>query len=121
DGRHIFQGSRIYDVPNEDVPDFHWSTTRKLNGSLSLGFFHDRLLVDFTGYSSSSDDQLINSALASQSGFTSIIANAPYTVQNSGWEVTVRGGAFKVGNGDFTWNAPSFNIGKNNNKIVKIA
>jgi TonB-linked SusC/RagA family outer membrane protein len=119
-----FQGSAFYTTQNLYSPDFHWSTTRQVNGTLSLGFFGDRLLVDLNGYQNRTADQLLNVALPSQTGFGSVVDNAPYTVENSGWEITIRGGSFgraNAGRRSFVWNAPSFNMGKNSNKITNIA
>ena len=118
----LFQGSRFYNVQNLFSPDFHWSSTRGLNSSLTLGFFHDRIVLDLTGYVKHTGDQLSTTTLPSQTGFQSVVDNAPYSIQNSGWEISVRGSSFTIGSGKhpFTLNAPSFNTFKNYNKISAV-
>ena len=118
----LYQGSRFFTVTNLYSPDFHWSMNRQVSGTLSLGFFRDKLIVDLSSYYKRSENQLLDLNLPTQTGFGSVVDNAPYTVVNYGWELTIHGGSFAGDNSrSFVWNAPSFNMAKNYNKIVDIA
>ena len=118
-----YQGSMVYNPLNLSSPDFHWSTKHDYNGSLSLGLFHDWLLIELGGYLSWTGDQLLTSPLPSQAGFSSVTANAPYTVQNKGWEITISPGHTNLTGGNskkFTWFAPAFNMSRNYNEITRV-
>ena len=118
-----YQGSMIYTPANLSSPDFHWASKHDCNGQLSLGFFQNWLLIELSGYLNWTDDQLLASQLPFQTGFTNVVENAAYTLQNSGWEITMSSGhSSLVGSNRnrFTWFAPSFNMGRNYNKITKV-
>ena len=118
-----YQGSLIYTPNNLYAPDFHWATKHDYNSHLSLGFFHDWLLLDLAGYLSRTGNQLLASPLPGQAGFASVIENAPFTLQNTGWEITIRAGNTHLQGSDrdkFIWFAPSFNISRNYNKVIKV-
>lgn len=66
--------------------DFRWETTRKMEAAIELGFIRDRLLLNAGYYRNESDDQLVNYALASMTGFVDYQANLPAVVRNTGWE-----------------------------------
>jgi TonB-linked SusC/RagA family outer membrane protein len=119
-----YQGSAIFTPQNLFAPDFHWATTREYNGHLSLGLFHDWIVMDGGVYLNRCGDQLLNIPLPSQAGFSTVTANAPYTLQNSGWELSVTprlGNPVGAKKGEFTWQAPRLNISANYNKILDIA
>ncbi|HXO76436.1 MAG TPA: hypothetical protein VN824_14385, partial [Puia sp.] len=117
-----YQGSAFYIPLNLFSPDYHWSTTRGYNGQLTLGFFHDWLVIEGDAYLKRSDDQLLGITLPSQAGFTSVQSNAPYTVQNSGWELTIspHPGPLGKNSNRLALSAPSFVFGRNNNKVLNI-
>ena len=119
---YLFQGSRFFNVQNLFSPDFHWSSTRGINGSLALGFFHDHVVIEATAYAKGTNDQLININLPTQTGFLNVVDNAPYSVQNTGWEISVHGSPFTFGSGrhPFIWTPPSFNMSRNYNKISNV-
>ena len=117
----VYQGSTVYTPLNVYTPDFHWATKKDYNGHLSLGLFSDWLLIDAGFYLSRTGDQLLNNPLPSQTGFGSVVDNAPYTLQNKGWELSLSSGRFNNGRArKFVWEAPRFNISRNYNKVVKI-
>ena len=118
-----YQGSSIYVPTNLSDPDFHWSTKHDYNGRLSLGFFHDWVLIDLGGYLDWTSNQLMPAPLPSQAGFANVIENAPFTMQNKGWEVSVTAGRVNPQGSDrnkFTWFAPSFGMSHNYNKVTKV-
>jgi len=119
----VYQGSQTYSPINLLAPDFHWASKNDYNAHLSLGFFHDWLLIDMGGYLNRTADQLMQIQLPSQTGDSGVTANAPFTVQNKGWEISISPGHTGQQGGNpnkFTWFAPSFNISHNYNKITKI-
>jgi TonB-linked SusC/RagA family outer membrane protein len=70
-------------------PYLAWEETRKWNNGLDLGFFHDRLLLDMNYYRNRTSNQLLASQLPTITGFSSVTANLPATVQNSGLEMII--------------------------------
>ena len=118
-----YQGSIVYNPENLYDPDFHWATKHDYNSHLALGFFRDWLLIDLGGYLNWTGDQLLASPLPGQAGFPTVTENAPFTLQNKGWEVTIRAGNTHLQGSDrdkFIWLAPSFNISRNYNKVSKV-
>lgn len=68
-------------------PDFSWETNKKLETALELGFLKDRINLSLNWYQNRSSNQLVGYPLPSMTGFTSVEANLPATVQNTGWEI----------------------------------
>lgn len=98
-----------------DNPNYSWESTRKLEAGLELGFFANRLTVNVNSYFNKTDNLLIGQRLASQTGFTSYLANLPGVVQNRGWEFEV--GSVNVKNNDFEWST-NLNLTISKNKLV---
>jgi TonB-linked SusC/RagA family outer membrane protein len=101
--------SRLYN------PDFSWEKTSKLEAAIDLGFFNDRIQFTAAWYRNRSGNQLVGIPLPRTTGFSSIQANLPATVQNSGIELEIS--ASPVNAGDFKWSA-GFNISFPKNKLV---
>ncbi len=95
--------------------DFHWSTNKKLEAALDLGFLKDRINLSIVYYRNRCGDQLVNFPTPALSGFTSVVANSPALVQNDGWEFT--GGAKLIDGKNFKWSL-NFNMAINHNKLV---
>jgi hypothetical protein len=70
-------------LPN---PYLQWEDTRKLQMGIDLGLINDRILLNVTYARNRSSNQLLSYALPSITGFGSILANFPATVQNTSWE-----------------------------------
>ncbi len=70
-------------------PLYSWETNRKVEGGMELGFLENRLSLTLDYYRNRSSDQLVNSPLPSQTGFSSLLENLPALVQNTGWEVSL--------------------------------
>lgn len=96
-------------------PDYSWELTRKLEGGLELGFLQDRILLTADYYYNRSGNQLVGQTLSPQTGFGSIVANLPATVQNTGWEFSLN--TVNVRQAKFSWNS-AFNITIAKNKLV---
>lgn len=93
---------------------FSWSTTRKSEAGLELGFLEDRLYVSISKYHHQSSDQLISQLSSSQSDPARYIANFPAIVQNMGWEIMLE--ASPVRSKNTIWNT-SLNLTVPKNKL----
>ncbi|HVW94366.1 MAG TPA: SusC/RagA family TonB-linked outer membrane protein [Mucilaginibacter sp.] len=69
-------------------PNFHWSTTKKLEAGFDFGIFKDRVNFSVDYYRDRIGDQLVNFPIPNFTGFQNVIENSPALVQNSGWEFT---------------------------------
>lgn len=96
-------------------PDFAWERNRKFEVGLELGFFKDRLLLSGSWFRNRIDNQLVNYALPSQTGFGSYLANLDALIQNQGYEITLASTNLK--SNTFTWQT-DFNISAYRNKLV---
>ncbi|MFB9843924.1 SusC/RagA family TonB-linked outer membrane protein [Mucilaginibacter ginsenosidivorans] len=95
--------------------DYHWQVNRKLEGALDLGFLKDRINLNIAYYRDRCDNQLVNFPTAEFTGFTSVIANSPANVENTGWEFLVSANIIDAKN--FHWSM-NFNTGFNQNKLL---
>jgi TonB-linked SusC/RagA family outer membrane protein len=101
--------SRLYN------PDFSWEKTCKFEAAVDLGFLNDRIKFTAAWYMNRSGNQLVGIPLPRTTGFSSIQANLPATVENSGLELEL--GASPVKTGNFQWNT-GFNVSFPKNKLV---
>jgi TonB-linked SusC/RagA family outer membrane protein len=118
-----YQGSLVYNPNNLYDPNFHWATKHDINSHLTLGFFRGWLLIDMAGYLNWTGNQLLASPLPSQTGFAAITENAPFTLQNTGWEVSITAGNTHLQGSDrdkFIWFAPTFLISRDYNKVTRV-
>ncbi|WP_292008912.1 SusC/RagA family TonB-linked outer membrane protein [Chryseobacterium sp.] len=101
--------SRLYN------PLFSWEKTVKLEAAIELGFLKDRINLSAALYRNRSSNQLVGVPLPGTTGFSSIQANLPATVENKGFEFDLS--AFPVRTSHFKWNT-SFNISIPTSKLV---
>jgi TonB-linked SusC/RagA family outer membrane protein len=111
----LFQGTNGYVPLNLYNPKFSWSTTRKLEASLELGFNKDRFISSITWYRNRCNNQLVSYSLPTQTGFPSVTANFPALVENKGWEIQVSSTNIKTKH--FSWKT-NFNISIPKNRLV---
>ncbi|MGC4038395.1 MAG: SusC/RagA family TonB-linked outer membrane protein [Chitinophagaceae bacterium] len=114
----VFMGNNTYLPQNLSNPNFSWSITKKLEGSMEVGFFKDRLLLNVTWFHHRSSNQLITYSLPSQSGFTGVTENFPAVVQNTGVEIS--GNISIVKQKSFTW-LSSLAVTIPRNKLIRFA
>ncbi len=69
-----------------DNPRLGWELVHKLEGAMELGAWQDRVLFSAAWYRNWSGNQLMYSALPSQTGFPRVFVNLPVEVVNTGWE-----------------------------------
>jgi iron complex outermembrane receptor protein len=81
-----------------------------------LGFFNDRLNVNFTYYDTYSDNQEITIPVAGSSGVNNVLINSG-ALRNRGFELTVN--AHIIKSQDFSWDA-TLNAAHNQNKVVAL-
>jgi TonB-linked SusC/RagA family outer membrane protein len=97
-------------------PDLKWESTRQANIGLDLSLFNDRLSISGDIYDKYTSNLLLNTPLASTSGFTSILTNAG-EMSNKGFEFSINSTNIRQKN--FSWST-NFNFSKNINKIEKL-
>jgi TonB-linked SusC/RagA family outer membrane protein len=108
-GINGLQPARLYNA------DFGWETNKKFEAALELGFFNDRIFLTTAWYQNRSSNQLVGLPLAGTTGFSSIQANLDATVENTGFEATLRLVTIKTNN--FSWTT-NFNITSATNRLV---
>lgn len=96
-------------------PQYSWGVKKSWNASLDIGFFDGRLNVNTTWYRGRTSNQLTQTPLATQTGFTSVIQNQDAVVENKGWEFLISSENIK--NKPFTWRT-NFNVSFNRNTLV---
>src|SRR5262249_1680800 len=96
-------------------PYFGWEVVKKMEGGIELGWLKDRIIINASYYRNRTSNQLVQYALPSMDGFSSILANLPATVQNTGVELELNTVNFRTEN--FTWNT-SINLSIPRNKLV---
>lgn len=96
-------------------PDFQWEQTRKLEVALELNFLDDKLGLEVSWYRNRSSNQLVNYTLPATTGFSSVLKNFEATVQNTGWEILLRGEL--IHSEDLQWNFFA-NLSIPRNKLV---
>lgn len=94
---------------------YSWEENKKLELAADLGFFEERLTVNFNYYKNKSGNQIIRYSLPAQTGFANILMNFPGVVQNTGYEISVSAEIIK--NKNFHWNT-ALNISHNKNTLV---
>ncbi|MBS1525794.1 MAG: SusC/RagA family TonB-linked outer membrane protein [Bacteroidetes bacterium] len=82
-----------------------------------LGFFNDRLNVNFTYYNTYSDHQILTISVANSSGLNSVLINSG-ALRNRGIEFSVNAKVIKTDN--FGWDV-TVNGAHNQNKVVSLA
>ena len=96
-------------------PDYSWETNKKLEVGIDLGFLNDHLRLGISRFQNRSSNQLVGYPLPYMTGFPSVQANLPATVENSGWEIEFA--SLNLSNKNFSWET-SLNITFPKNELV---
>lgn len=96
-------------------PNFSWETNRKFETALELGFFDDKLFLTNSYFLNRSSNQLVGLPLPGTTGFTSLQSNLNATVENAGFECTLRATPYQ--NDHFSWTT-QFNLSIIRNRLV---
>ncbi len=112
------QGTPIGRVSGNNIPNPNlrpsMSTSYELG--LDLKFFNNRAGLDITYYDQTADDQILNVAIGSSTGYTGALINTG-SIRNSGFEIT---SFFKpISNNSFDWTV-ELNWAKNRNEIIDL-
>lgn len=111
----LYGGSTSLNPTRLFNPYFSWEKTTKLEFAFETGFLNDRVRVDAAWYRNRSGNQLVGIPLPATTGFSSVQANLPATVENKGFEAELR--ITPVLTGNFKWNS-SLNISIPRNKLL---
>jgi len=82
-------------------PNYSWEENKKLETAITLGFLDDRIMLGASWYRNRSSNQLVGYPLPSITGFSSVQANLPATVQNTGWELELS--TLNIRSKNFRW------------------
>jgi TonB-linked SusC/RagA family outer membrane protein len=96
-------------------PDYGWEINKKFEVALELGFIKDRILLSSSYYNNRSSNQLVGYSLPPTTGFGSIQANLPATVQNTGLEFELS--TINIQSKNISWTT-AFNLTIPKNKLV---
>ena len=109
----LVAGSFTSTSPNADLS---WETNTALNFGLDLGFLENKILVTAEYYTSNTTDLLLNVPVPQQSGFSQSLQNIG-ELDNTGFELEIRGNHFKLGQVSLGFNA---NIFATQNEVVAL-
>jgi TonB-linked SusC/RagA family outer membrane protein len=114
-GTNVYGGIQPLSPLQLTNPYYHWQVNKKLELGLDLGFLNDRFALTAAWYRNRCDNQLISFPTPALSGFTSVTANSPALVQNTGLEFTIN--AKLIDKKDVSWYV-NFNTAFNRNKLI---
>ena len=97
-------------------PDFGWETNKKFEVAAELNFFNNRITTTTAFFNNISGNQLVSYPLATQTGWTSYVANIDAKIRNRGVEFDIS--SLNVNGKDFKWRT-SFNITSYKNTLLE--
>ena len=96
-------------------PNYGWELVKKLEGGIELGFIKDRILLSANYYRDRTGNQLVGYPLPRLSGFSTVQANLPAVLQNSGGEFTLN--TVNIRSSTVIWSS-SLNLTIPRNKLI---
>ncbi len=96
-------------------PDYSWEVNKKIEAAIELGFIEDKINLGLSWYRNRSSNQLVGYPLPAIAGFTSVQANLPATVENTGLEVELS--TFNIDSQNFRWQT-SLNTSFPRNELI---
>ena len=109
----LVAGSFTSTSPNADLS---WETNSSLNFGADIGFLENKLFLTAEYYLSNTTDLLLSVPVPQQSGFSTSLQNIG-ELDNTGFELELRGTGFKFGKLGFGFNA---NFTTNQNEVVAL-
>tara|TARA_B100000378_G_scaffold260542_1_gene241269 strand:+ start:82 stop:3066 length:2985 start_codon:yes stop_codon:yes gene_type:complete len=97
-------------------PNYSWEVNKKLEAGIQLGFFKDQINLGLNWYRNRSSNQLVGYNLPALTGFTTVQANLPATVENKGIEFDIT--SLNINHDNFYWRT-SFNISFPRNQLLE--
>jgi hypothetical protein len=110
-----YGGNPAYAPIQHANSELQWQQNKKLEVAGNVVFWGDRLNIDVSWYRDRCTDQLLATPLPLMTGFPTVSANLPATVQNSGFEIKLSG---EVINTNIIRLSTNFNVGLNKNKLI---
>ncbi|NDV15768.1 SusC/RagA family TonB-linked outer membrane protein [Muricauda sp. TY007] len=115
--RSYFNGTTL--LPSRIANNnYSWEINKKFETGLELGILNNRVNLTTSYYLNRSSNQLVGFALPTITGFNTVQANLPATVQNMGWELGLISRNIESHSGDFNW-ITSINFTIPQNKLLK--
>jgi TonB-dependent starch-binding outer membrane protein SusC len=111
-----YQNTTGLTLSNLTNPGIRWELTKKLQTGIDLGFLHDRLLLTADVVINKSSNELINVNIPIITGFSTIPANVPATVKNTGLEFGLN--TINIRNSQFSWTS-SINFSIPHNRLLR--
>lgn len=99
-------------------PELQWETSTKTDIGTTMGFFNDRLQVEFAWYKNNISDLILNVPQAPSAGLPTTVPTNVGTMYNKGIELAIT--ATPVSTKNFSWTS-SFNITTNKNEVTSLA
>jgi TonB-linked SusC/RagA family outer membrane protein len=95
--------------------NFGWETNKKLELAMELGFLQDRIFTTMAWYQNRSSNQLVGIPLPGTTGFKVLNSNLNATVENKGFEFTLR--TINFNGAKFNWST-NLNLTLTRNTLV---
>lgn len=86
-----YQGIPGLNPTQHTNPFYGWENVKKLEAAIDFGVLQDRIQGTVNWYRNRTGNQLVGYPLPAITGFTTVQANLPAVVQNTGWEVELSG------------------------------
>lgn len=97
-----------------------WEVTSSLNGGLKLGFWHDKVTIDFDYYRKQTSDLLqSNMNISSITGYSKVGYFNSGKTENRGWELAINLKDIVKVNG-FTVSVNNLNVSRNRNRVLEL-
>jgi hypothetical protein len=112
---YTYEGMVYLTPTNLQNPLFSWEEVKKTEAGLELGFLKDRIAFTASFYRNRSSNQLVGYALPTLTGFSTVAANLPALVQNTGAEFILYTSNIKSAR--FSWTS-SINLTIPKNKLI---
>lgn len=94
---------------------YGWESVKKLEAALELGFLEDGVRLNTSYYRNRTGNQLVGYSLPEMTGFSTVQANLPAVVENSGFEIDIESN--NIRGKKLGWTS-TFNISFPSNKLV---
>ncbi|WNJ19239.1 TonB-dependent receptor [Pontibacter sp. G13] len=113
-----YNGNPVRNQTQLSNPDLQWERNSTIDGGIELGFFNDRLTMDFTYYYKKTSDAVIFTSLQASSGLEALtFAENVGEIENKGVEFSLR--SYNIKSKNFQWTT-DFNIARNQNKVLDV-
>jgi len=110
----LWEGDGLYTLPSTLPNQFlKPESTKSIETGGEFRFFNNRIGLDISYYDTKSQNQIINVAVPSSSGYSAVTINAG-EIENKGVEIILNSTPVKTNN--FTWNL-DINYSKNKNRV----